>query len=86
MYYDAAQAGHAAGTGFNCLSVATTTTLTPSSPVFTDDSTQPLLCEPGLGGSSTPAPSWTRRPDRPSSCGSPMTAGRPSPPTCGPNS
>ena len=56
MYYDASQAGHAAGTGFNCLSVATTTTLTPSSPVFTDDSTQPLLCEPGLGGVVDPSP------------------------------
>jgi Glycosyl hydrolases family 43 len=56
LYYDASQAGHAAGTGFNCLSVATASSLTPSNPVFTDHSTQPLVCQPGLGGSIDPSP------------------------------
>jgi hypothetical protein len=56
MYYDASQSGHAAGTGWNCLSVATAATLSPTDPVFTDHSTQPLLCQPGLGGSVDPSP------------------------------
>jgi hypothetical protein len=56
LYYDASQAGHAAGTGYNCLSVATAATLVPSDPVFTDSSTQPLVCQPGLGGSIDPSP------------------------------
>ena len=56
LYYDASQSGHAAGTGFNCLSVATAASLTPSNPVFTDHSTQPLLCQPSLGGSIDPSP------------------------------
>ncbi len=56
MYYDASQSGHAAGTGWNCLSVATASTLSPTDPVFTDDSAQPLLCQPGFGGSVDPSP------------------------------
>jgi len=56
LYYDAAQAGHAADTGWNCISVATATTLSPGSPVFTDHSTQPLTCQSGLGGSIDPSP------------------------------
>ncbi|MHB8496872.1 MAG: family 43 glycosylhydrolase [Acidimicrobiales bacterium] len=56
MYYDAAQSGHAGDTGFNCLSVASAPTLTPSNPVFTDTSTSPLLCQPGLGGAVDPSP------------------------------
>jgi hypothetical protein len=56
MYYDASQAGHAAGTGWNCLSVAVATDLTPTSPVFTDSSTQPLECQPALGGDIDPSP------------------------------
>ncbi len=56
MYYDASQAGHAAGTGWNCLSVATASTLSPTDPVFTDHSTTPLLCQSGLGGSIDPSP------------------------------
>jgi hypothetical protein len=56
LYYDAAQAGHAADTGWDCLSVATAATLSPGSPVFTDDSTQPLSCQSGLGGSIDPSP------------------------------
>jgi hypothetical protein len=56
MYYDAALAGHAGDTGFNCLSVATAATLNPTSPVFTDNSTQPLLCQTSLGGAIDPSP------------------------------
>jgi beta-xylosidase len=55
MYYDAALSGHAGDTGFNCLSVATTASLSPA-PVFTDRSSQPLLCQSGLGGSIDPSP------------------------------
>ena len=56
LYYDAAQAGHAADTGWNCISVATAATLSPGSPVFTDHSTQPLSCQSSLGGSIDPSP------------------------------
>jgi hypothetical protein len=56
LYYDAAQAGHAADTGWDCLSVATAATLSPGSPVFTDHSTQPLSCQGGLGGAIDPSP------------------------------
>jgi hypothetical protein len=55
MYYDASQSGHAADTGFNCLSVATATRLALA-PVFTDSSSRPLLCQTGLGGSIDPSP------------------------------
>ncbi len=56
MYYDASQKGHAAGTGNNCLSVATATTLTPTDPVFTDNSSGPFLCQPQQGGAIDPSP------------------------------
>ena len=56
MYYDAARAGYAGDTGHNCLSVATATTLTPASPVFTDTSTGPLVCDRALGGAIDPSP------------------------------
>ena len=56
LYYDAAQAGHASDTGWDCISVATAASLTPGSPVFTDHSTQPLTCESGLGGAIDPSP------------------------------
>jgi hypothetical protein len=56
MYYDASQAGHAAGTGWNCLSVAVADSLTPTDPVFTDSSTQPLECQADLGGAIDPSP------------------------------
>jgi hypothetical protein len=56
LYYDAAQDGHAADTGWDCLSVATAATLSPGSPVFTDHSTQPLTCLGGLGGAIDPSP------------------------------
>ncbi len=56
MYYDAAMSGHAGDTGFNCLSVATVATLSPTSPVFVDRSTRPLLCQTSLGGAIDPSP------------------------------
>ncbi len=56
MYYDAATAGHAGDTGFNCLSVASTPTLSVTDPVFVDTSTTPLVCQTGYGGSIDPSP------------------------------
>ena len=56
MYYDAAQYGHAGDTGYNCLAVATAASLTPTHPVFTDNSPIPLLCQPSLGGAIDPSP------------------------------
>ena len=47
MWYDASLAGHAVDSGFSCLAVATAATLTPTSPVFTDDSTGSPWCPPG---------------------------------------
>jgi hypothetical protein len=56
MFYTAARYLHQGITGFNCLSVATSTTLTPQDPVFTDTSAGPLLCDAGLGGATDPMP------------------------------
>ena len=56
MFYDAAQAGHATGTGYDCLSVATAASITPTAPVFTDGSAGPLLCQTNLGGAIDPSP------------------------------
>src|SRR5665213_885787 len=56
MYYDAAQKGHAGDTGYDCLSVATAATLTPTHSVFTDTSTGPLVCDASLGGAVDPSP------------------------------
>lgn len=56
MLYDASMAGHAAGTGYDCISVATAATLTPTSPVFTDHSTGPLICQKSYGGVLDPTP------------------------------
>ncbi len=56
MFYTAALAGHADDTGANCLSVATTTDLTPEDAVFTDSSSGPLLCDESLGGAIDPSP------------------------------
>jgi len=54
MWYDASLAGHAADTGFSCLAVATAATLTPTSPVFTDDSSGSPWCP--AGGVLDPSP------------------------------
>jgi Glycosyl hydrolases family 43 len=54
MWYDASLAGHPADSGFSCLAVATATTLTPTSPVFTDDSTGSPWCP--AGGVLDPSP------------------------------
>ena len=56
MFYDAAQAGHASDTGYDCLSVATAATISPTDAAFTDDSTGPLLCQGALGGAIDPSP------------------------------
>ncbi len=47
MWYDAAKAGHAGFTGFQCLAVATADTITPSAPVFHDATTSSPWCPPG---------------------------------------
>jgi hypothetical protein len=56
MYYDASTDGYQTGTGHDCLSVATTSQLTPSNPVFVDNSSASLLCQAQLGGSIDPSP------------------------------
>ncbi len=56
MFYDAAQAGHATDTGFDCLSVATAASISPSGAAFTDNSGGPLLCQSALGGAIDPSP------------------------------
>jgi hypothetical protein len=54
MWYDASIAGHAVDSGFSCLAVATATALTPTSPVFTDDSAGSPWCP--AGGVLDPSP------------------------------
>ena len=54
MFYDASQAPHPGDSGYSCLSVATASSLSPSSPVFTDTSTGPLYC--AAGGVLDPSP------------------------------
>ncbi|MGH9297344.1 MAG: family 43 glycosylhydrolase [Acidimicrobiales bacterium] len=49
MFYDASTAPHPTGTGYDCISVATATTLNASSPKFTDKSARPLVCEDPIG-------------------------------------
>ena len=56
MFYDAAQAGHASDSGFDCLSVATAPSISPTNAAFTDSSSGPLLCQANLGGAIDPAP------------------------------
>ena len=56
MFYDAAQAGHASDTGYDCLSVATAAGISPTDAAFTDDSSGPLLCQSALGGAIDPSP------------------------------
>ena len=56
MFYDAAQAGHASDTGFDCLSVATAASISPTDAAFTDTSSGPLLCQSALGGAIDPSP------------------------------
>ena len=54
MWYDASLAGHPVDSGFTCLAVATAATLTPSSPVFTDNSGGSPWCP--SGGVLDPSP------------------------------
>ncbi len=54
MFYDASVNPNGADSGHSCLSVATTPSISPSSPVFTDSSTGPLYC--ATGGVLDPSP------------------------------
>ncbi len=54
MFYDAAQAGHASDTGFDCLAVATAPSISPNSVQFNDVSNGPLECQ--STGSIDPQP------------------------------
>ena len=45
MFYDAAQAGHGSDTGFDCLTVATAASISPTSVVFNDVSNSPIECQ-----------------------------------------
>ncbi|HEY1650467.1 MAG TPA: family 43 glycosylhydrolase [Acidimicrobiales bacterium] len=54
MFYDAAQAGHASDTGFDCLAAATAASISPTSVQFSDTSNAPLLCQGS--GSIDPEP------------------------------
>jgi Glycosyl hydrolases family 43 len=53
MFYDASRSGHPGDSGFDCLTVATAATLSPTDAQFTD-SGSPLLCQPT--GSIDPTP------------------------------
>lgn len=55
MFYDASTAGHPGDSGHSCISVATASAISPSSPVFTDHSSRPLLCQPTYGGVLDPS-------------------------------
>ena len=54
MFYDAAQAGHASDTGYDCLAVATAASISPTDVEFNDVADAPLLCQPT--GSIDPEP------------------------------
>lgn len=49
MWFDASLAGHPVDSGFSCLAMATAVTLTPSSPVFTDNSSGSPWCPARIG-------------------------------------
>jgi hypothetical protein len=54
MFYDAAQAGHASDSGFDCLAVATAASISPTDAQFSDPSNGPVECQPT--GSIDPEP------------------------------
>ncbi len=54
MFYDAAQAGHASDSGFDCVTVATAQSISPSAAQFSDVSNGPLQCQ--ATGSIDPQP------------------------------
>jgi hypothetical protein len=56
MFYDASRNGHPEDSGYSCLSVATTSALTPSAPVFSDTSSGPLYCGTTGVGVLDPSP------------------------------
>ena len=61
LYYDASQAGHAAGTGYDCLSVATASTPDPDGPGLHRPLDPASAVPAGSGGiHRSRVPSWTR--------------------------
>jgi hypothetical protein len=54
MFYDAATAGHASDSGFDCLAVATASSISPTSVQFSDVGNSPLECQ--STGSIDPEP------------------------------
>ena len=56
MFYDASRNGHPEDSGYSCLSVATTSALTPSDPTFSDTSSGPLYCGTPSVGVLDPSP------------------------------
>ena len=54
MFYDAAQSGHASDSGFDCLAVATATSISATDAQFGDVSDGPIECQPT--GSIDPEP------------------------------
>jgi Glycosyl hydrolases family 43 len=54
MFYDAAMAGHASDSGFDCLAVASASSIAPASVQFSDVANAPLECQPT--GSIDPQP------------------------------
>lgn len=55
MFYDTYQAGQNIGTGWDCLSEASATSITSTNAAFTDTSTGPLTCMPQYGGVLDPS-------------------------------
>ena len=87
MFYDAAQAGHASDTGFDCLSVATAASISPTRRrLHRQLRADPCSANPTWAGPSTPAPSSTRPTGLPGWSGSPTTAVRRSRRASGPRS
>jgi Glycosyl hydrolases family 43 len=54
MFYDAAQAGHGSSSGYDCLAVATASSLSPRDVQFSDVADAPVECQPT--GSIDPQP------------------------------
>jgi hypothetical protein len=54
MFYDAAQSGHASDSGFDCLAVATASSISPTNVQFGDVSNNPIECQ--ATGSIDPEP------------------------------
>ncbi len=46
MFYDASQSGHASDSGYDCLAVATASSISPTDAEFSDVATTPVECQP----------------------------------------